>query len=176
MQHQFLQMVEQNAAGALDHALGQTGGAGRIHDVQRMVEGQLFEFDVEIGFRGDEIAEHHRIGHAADIRIHLRVRYHDDFFDGRKLFQDGADPLQRVDLFAFEKIPVGREEHLGPYLSEAVENTLYAEVRRAGRPDGAHARCRQHGNDRLGHVGHESHDPVAGLHTGLFERCRDTSR
>jgi hypothetical protein len=40
MQHKLLQMLQQRAAGAVDNAFGHAGSARRVHDVQRMREGQ----------------------------------------------------------------------------------------------------------------------------------------
>ena len=40
VQHQLLQVLEQRPAGAVHHALGEAGGAGGVHDVERMVERQ----------------------------------------------------------------------------------------------------------------------------------------
>jgi hypothetical protein len=45
VQHQFFKVMDQDAAGALHHALGQAGGARRIHDVERMIERQLGKID-----------------------------------------------------------------------------------------------------------------------------------
>ena len=36
-------MIEKDATGALNHALGLAGGAGREHDVERVIKGQLLE-------------------------------------------------------------------------------------------------------------------------------------
>ena len=44
MQKQFFQLVEQNTACTLDHAFGQAGCAGGIHDIEGMFEGQLGKF------------------------------------------------------------------------------------------------------------------------------------
>ena len=43
MQHQLLQMLEQRAPRAVHHALGKSGGARRIHHVQRVVKRQTRE-------------------------------------------------------------------------------------------------------------------------------------
>jgi hypothetical protein len=54
----FLDVLQQRAAGAMDDALGHTGGARGIHDVERMVEGQLLEADAPlVGMGGEEIRQ-----------------------------------------------------------------------------------------------------------------------
>ena len=40
VQHQLLEVLEQRAARAVDHALRQARGAGGVHDVERVVEGE----------------------------------------------------------------------------------------------------------------------------------------
>ena len=58
-----------------------------------------------------------------------------------------------VEPFAAVVVAVAGDQHLGFDLPEPVERSLDAEVRRAGRPDGADARRCQHRDNRLGDVG-----------------------
>ena len=44
----FLEMLEQRAAGAVNDALGHTGRAGRIQDVQRVIERKALEGEVGV--------------------------------------------------------------------------------------------------------------------------------
>ncbi len=50
VQEQFLEMVDQHPARPLHHAFGLTRRARREHDVERMIEGKLLEFDFELSF------------------------------------------------------------------------------------------------------------------------------
>ena len=45
VEYHLFHLVKQDAAGALHHAFGQAGGSGRVHDVERMSERELLEFD-----------------------------------------------------------------------------------------------------------------------------------
>ena len=46
MEHQFFELVDQDAGHTLDHAFGQAGGARGIHDVKGMVGRDLDKIDV----------------------------------------------------------------------------------------------------------------------------------
>src|SRR5699024_5746907 len=48
--------------------------------------------------------------------------------------------------------------------AEPIDDTADAEVRRAGRPERAETRRREHRNDCFRQVGEIARDPVAGLH------------
>jgi hypothetical protein len=80
VQHQFFEVVNQDAAGALHHALGQAGGARRIHDVERMIERQLGEIDLQPVRVRFEVTHQHGIGDGADIRVFTDVGDHDQSF------------------------------------------------------------------------------------------------
>ena len=100
-------MVDQNAAGALNHAFGQTGGPGGIHHVQGMIERQLLELYFKVGFGRSEIPVMDGIGNRTDIRILIGVGNHDHFFDGGKILQNVGNPFQGINFFTLERIPVG---------------------------------------------------------------------
>ncbi len=101
-----------------------------------------------------------------------QVGHHDDPVDAPDARPNLARARQRVDLLAGVAIPVGAEEHAWPNLAEAVEHAVGAEVRRAGRPDGADGCRREHGHDRFGEVRQKSRDPVAHTNTVCTERSR----
>src|SRR6185437_9827702 len=92
-------------------------------------------------------------------------RDHDGALDAGKLRQHLRDGLERVEGLAAVEVAVGREEYLGLNLSEAIQHTVDAEVRRAGRPHGPEARRCEHGDDRLGKVGQESGDAIVRAHS-----------
>ena len=83
--------------------------------------------------------------------------------------------MQRLDAFiqldplAVVLVAVAGEQHLGFDLAEAVQDTFDAEVRRAGRPDGADPGAAQGGDHGFDAVGHVAGDPVAGLNAGGLE-------
>ena len=160
MQHQFLHLVQQNPARTLHHALGEPRGARGVHDVERMIEGQLCKFDIPARMPCDEVFIADGVGNRLDIRSWIGIGHHDDPFDRRQLLQNLADARQAVDGLALKKIAVGRKKHLGLNLAEAIQHAFDTEVGRAGGPGGSQGRCRQHGDDGLRHVGHEPHDPV----------------
>ena len=69
--------------------------------------------------------------------------------------------MARQDL-ARIAIAVAGDQHFGFCLPETIQHAAHAEVRRAGREHRANARRRQHGNQRLGAIGHEGCHAVAG--------------
>ena len=71
--------------------------------------------------------------------------------------------LQAIHGLSLEQIAVRRKQDLGLDLAEAVQNPLDAEIRRTGRPGGAQAGGRQHGNNGLGHVGHKADHPFSAV-------------
>ena len=86
VQYQFFEMMNQDAATTLHHALGQPRGARRIHDIQGMLKRQLFKFDLQPGLRGQKLPVVHGFGDPGDVRILLGVRHHDHFLNRRQLF------------------------------------------------------------------------------------------
>ena len=93
--------------------------------------------------------------------------------DRRQAGAHGRDLLARVDRLAGVAVAVDRHQHLGLDLPEAVEHALDPEVGRAGRPDGAQARGRQHGDDGLRHVRQVAGHPVADPYALGPQGCRD---
>ena len=60
IQHMLAQMLEQDAAGAMNDAFGNARRAGRIEDVERVIEGHLREGDGPFVMTGEECLEAHR--------------------------------------------------------------------------------------------------------------------
>ncbi|MNF13309.1 hypothetical protein D3C80_2151050 [compost metagenome] len=55
MQLVLFQVLQQGAAYAVDYALGSAGGAGRIEDVERVVEGHGLEGKLGPGLTGQHL-------------------------------------------------------------------------------------------------------------------------
>ena len=161
MQHQLLQVLQERPSGAMHHALGETGGAGGVHDVERVVEGKA---DGRRGGRADE----HPVGPQARVagcprssashagRAPRRPARSRECARGpRAPGPASRSPSRHSD---------SRRRRREPWadLAEAVEHPVGAEVGRAGRPDGAQAGRAEHGDHGLGEIGHESRNPVSG--------------
>ena len=86
VQHQLLEMLEQRAARPVHHALGQARRAGRVHDVERMIERQAREGGLVRHRRCASSSSSQRTAPAAArcrSRLRLEVRHHDDPLDRR---------------------------------------------------------------------------------------------
>ena len=68
--------------------------------------------------------------------------------------------LVPAELLAAVAVAAHREQHLRGDLREPVDHAVRAEIRRAGRPDGAQAGRGQQADDRLGDVRQERGHPV----------------
>ena len=102
----------------------------------------------------------------AHIRFFLCVRDNHDLFNGRQVLQDIGDTIQRINIGALEKVSISSKKNFWFDLTKAVKDTFDAEIGGAGRPCSPKTGRRKHGDDRLGHVGHETHYPVAGHDAG----------
>ena len=94
-----------------------------------MIKGQLFKFNREIGFGRFKIIIMNGIGNTADIGLLLGVGDHNHFFDGGQFFQNIGNPLQRIQLFAFKRIAIGRKQYFGFDLPESIQHAFDAEIR-----------------------------------------------
>ena len=74
MEDQLFQVVDQNAARPLDHALGLARGPGGKHDEDRMVEGQLFKLKSRRLFLCQKVFIMDRVWDALEIGIMLPCR------------------------------------------------------------------------------------------------------
>src|SRR5688572_10818099 len=101
-------MLDQRAAGAMDDALRHAGGAGRIQDVERMVERQRVADQRLSAVRREKrvpsISTHHRAA------------------DGGQLLEDGRDLRALVEALAAVLVTVGRNEQFWLDLSEPIED------------------------------------------------------
>ena len=159
MQQQLLQMLEQGAAGAVHDRLGHAGGAGRVQNVDRVIERQLGERD-RPGVRHHEVVVEDRIERPRRGR-RLEERRHDHPLQAGQAGRDLGELGAHVDRLAVIAVAVDGDQDLGLDLAEPVEHALDAEVGRAGRPDRALRGDSQHGDDGLGRVRHDRGHPIA---------------
>jgi hypothetical protein len=128
----FLQVLKERAPGAVHDALRHACGAGGVHDVQRVVEGQLGEVDP--GLVGQEVLPGDGLGQAPDRTLDLagvlpHERHQDHALDAVELLQHAADALDRVQRLARVEVAVRGEQDLGRDLTKAVEHAVDAEIR-----------------------------------------------
>ena len=175
MEQQFLAVLQQDACGSLYHALGAAGGAGGVHDVERLLGGELGEFEVfAVARAGAEVVVQGGAGDVIQARLPVQVGDQNDPLDGRDLRHDPLELFQAVEALAGVEVAVSAEKHLRLDLAETVQYSLDAEVRRAGGPGRADADAGQHGDYRLGEVGHKAGYPVSRYDPGLPQGLRQT--
>ena len=155
--------------------LGQPGGAGRVQHPQRVAERDLDELRLAVTGRSREVGPaeraHPRLaGRGPGGRSRTRggtVRgnsarpvHHDHGGQPGQPGDDLADRLVPAELLAAVAVAAHREQHRGADLREPVDHAVRAEIRRAGRPDGAQAGRGQQADDRFGDVRQERGHPV----------------
>ncbi len=163
---------EDDAALAVHDGLGQAGGAARVDDPDRMVEGQRF------GFEGRDLGVVARGGPGpVDVVRHLARgvgRGHEQQPPhARQLVAQFLQHGAAVERLAAVVHAVDRDQQGGLDLAEAVGHGGRAHVGRAHAPDRADARAGEKGHHGLGHVGHVGRDAVAALHAERLQRERD---
>jgi len=177
VQHVLFLMLQQRPPGPVHHALGESRGAGRIEDVDRMIEWEPLEPQAGLApRRAHPLVPQHAPRdplHRGPLR---EVRNDHHVLDRRDPAGDVGDAPEAVDLLAAVTAPVGTEQDARRDLAEAVHHARRAEVRRAGRPDGAEARGREHRDHRLGDVRQEPRHPISRPNARRPERGRDPSR
>ena len=174
MQAVLLEVLQQGPAGTMDDALGHAGGARGVHDVERMIKGQLGKFKIVDVSKGlDEIAQHACVRHRRQLMGLMHIGDDDHALERGQLRDNFPQALQNIDCLAGVVIAVAGHQHLGLGLAEAIEYALNAKIRRSGSEDGANARRRQHRHQGLGHVGHVGRDPVPRHHPLLAQRGRE---
>ena len=144
----------------MDDALGNTGRARRIEDVERVIEREWLEERAVAGRCGHEFVPADDIADRGDSSA-AEVRNEDRPLHRRQRTHDLGDPSRAVMVFPGVRVGVGRDENLWLDLAESIENALRAEVRRTGRPHGAHRRRSERRDDRFGQVRDISRNPVA---------------
>ena len=156
------QVLEQDAAVAVDDRLRQPGGARGEQHVERVVERDLVEG--QLPGLGEQLVPRHRVGH----RVRPVVQP-DDVPDARQPLADRGQLVALVDLLG--AVPVRRdgEQHGRLELAEPVDDAAGAELRCARRPHGAQARGGQEHHDRLRDVRQVPDDPVAPPHAEALQ-------
>ena len=159
----LLEVLQQRAAGAVHHALGQAGGSRRVHDVQRVVERQPLEHQRDAprpapaksthatargtGAQVGRLAAAARRPRAPPTGWHRRCCAR---------VRGSRSPCPRTDSRRRRRAPAARSGRTGR------ARPPDAEVGRARRPDRADGRRREHRDDRLGDVRQEAGHAVAG--------------
>src|SRR3990167_9383936 len=160
----FLEVLEENAARTMDDAFGHSCGARGIENKERVVERNLGKIN------GFNVLK--RLNSLIP-RLHaflcgerfIFIRKHNNLFKIGESFEKGRDPFKAVKPLSFVIIAVRHEEDFGFCLAKAIQNTVYAKVRRAGGPEGAQGRSCQHSNDGLWRVGRIASDMIASLNS-----------
>ena len=173
MQHDLLEVAQQDAAGTVHDAIRQALRCRRIRDVERMVERQCDVFGCRIAFADELRPAEHRAWAAR--RGCAAVRDHDQLRDAGHSVEDRVQCVQAIATFAVVEAGVGGEQQLRSDLAEAFDHGMRIEVWRAGRPDRTERTRRQHRDDRLGDVGQHSGDVIADADAGSLQRLRETT-
>ena len=144
----LLEVLDQRAAGAMDDALGDAGRARRVEDVERMVERQRLETRLAAAAaREARSTARRRAGRPGTATLRRTGPRPSSRRSGSRV-EDLPDSRQRVVRLSAVEIAVGRDEHSGLDLPEAIDHALHAEVGRAGRPDRANRRGAERRDDR----------------------------
>jgi hypothetical protein len=159
VQPEFLEVLDEDPALALDDRLGQARGARRVQHPERVVERDALELEGALAeeallpARAVEVAQAHQ--RSADLPV------------------DPLDDLRSVEVAPVVAVAVDGEQDLRLDLREAVDDAAGAEVRRAARPDRTEARRRQERGDRLRDVRDVGRDAVAGPDAERAQPGRD---
>ncbi|MNF55487.1 hypothetical protein D3C84_369500 [compost metagenome] len=158
----LLGMLQQGAPHPVDNALGHAGSAAGVEDVQRLVEGDRGEG--RLAARVVEVVPEVDSGTGYEVRhagVATGAGHYQQLLQRRHAPEDFIELGGQVQVLAGIAVAGCGDQHLGLDLSEAVDHSLGAEVRRTGRPGGAQAGGCEHAGHRLPGIGHEGRDPVA---------------
>lgn len=161
----LLEMLQEHAAGGMDDALGDSGGARRIEDVQRLLEGHRGEDRLALGLVEPVPQRDLRLA-AVVLRLRLRtvVGHHQQLLQAGQAGEHLVELGGQVQRLAGVAVAGAGDQHARFDLAEAVDHTLGTEVRRAARPGRAEAGGGEHADHGLPGVRHQRGDPVAGAY------------
>ncbi len=137
---ELLQVLEQDAALALDDRLRQAGGAGGVEDPERVVEGDALEGRLGALASREQLLPARRVAQRREVGVGVEVGEDDGALEARHRLLQRGDRLAAVEVPAAVAVAVDGEQHLGLDLGEAVDDACRAEVGRAARPDRADRR------------------------------------
>ncbi len=155
------------AAGGVQDALGLSGRAGGVEDVERVLGRHRLRL-VVVALPVDEVVPPHVLVGPLDVGPGAAHDEHvlDRGVLARHGLVDGG--LERSGL-ALAVLPVGGDDHAGLGVGDAGADGVGAEPAEHHRVRGAEAGAGQHRHDRLGDHGQVDRDPVALGHTQLGE-------
>ena len=172
------QCHDHGAAMAMHDGFGQTSGAARINDPQRVVERQpqrLKGLHLGIVAGGDGRQLHAGTYGAMGQVECAQVVVHDDVLHAGQRVAQLLHHTHAVKVSPAIAHTVHCDQHLGLDLFEAVEHGVGAHVGRANAPHTAHAGGGQKRHHGFGNIGQIRRDPVARLHTLGLQVQRQSS-
>ena len=164
---------EQDTAMAMHDRLRHAGGAARVDDPQRLVEGQPLRLEAVLRFR----VGHHRLAQVGVVRgvslAETGAVEHNCREVGKRPAQ-GLDNFRAVDAAPGVENAVRRDQDLRVNLFEAVDDRRRAHVRRAHAPDRANACAGEEGDNRFRNIGHAGDDSIASAHAKAAQRLGES--
>jgi len=171
----LLEVLEQDASRAVDDAFRHAGRPRRVHDVERMIEGESRRFEPASCRVGrDEAGIGNGLGRARHqpIRLVLKIGHQHQPADAGQFGHQFGQFRPQVDGLAVVPVAVAGDQRLGLGLAEAVDHALDAEIRRGAgehRPETGGRQHRHHGFRQVGQIGGH---PIPGAHANLSQRRR----
>ena len=171
----LLEVLQQRAARTVHDALRYAGRAGRVEHVHRMVERQAHVLDdARGGVRCDEVCQPLGVRDTRRVAVRIEVRHQHDALQIGKLRHDRGE-LARGSRCAC-RCTNSRRPRTAPWVFVCPKRSSTpwmpksgdVDVKIAPRLDGS-----EHRHERLGHVGHERRDAIAGTDAVRAQRRRD---
>ena len=132
MQAVLHQVLQQDAAGAVDDGLGHARGSRGVQHVERVIEGQGRELQARRAGGGRGLVQEdlpgHGPGQAAEVGIGAQERHDDDPLGATEVGDDLPQAPEAVELLAPVAVAVGGHQNPRADLPEAVEHAVGAEV------------------------------------------------
>ena len=157
----------------MNDTFGNAGRTGRIHDVERMSEGQpdkLHLTDRRVGC--DKIGEGNGFGEAFGQRIDFCVQIrnqHESLYAGQ-LGHEFGQFRRHIDRFTVVPIAVAGNQHLRFSLTEAIQHALNTKIRRSAGKYRPQAGSGQHRNQRFRQIGQVSGHSITGNDADIAQR------